>query len=116
MHFVNIFYYTHCPSAGSEHTLRIIGAYRDSVLLGYGIVEPSTGDLPQLAVARPHRRRGLGRQLLRVLLELLRSCAAAAPAVKVVNIPTTAVEALGFWEDAGLEVAGGQYEMKLPLV
>ena len=37
----------------------MFGAFDGAELVGYGINEPNTGDIPQLAVAPKHRRRGI---------------------------------------------------------
>ena len=56
-------------TTGSLDTLRFVGAYHaDTGLVGYGIVEPGTGDIPQLAVHPDYRRRGVGTRVLRRLL------------------------------------------------
>ncbi|MBU2574672.1 MAG: hypothetical protein KKH28_11410 [Elusimicrobia bacterium] len=36
------------------------GAFSGSRLVGYGVIKPRTGDIPQLAVGRNWRRRGAG--------------------------------------------------------
>lgn len=95
---------------GSFDTIKIIGAYSDGQLVGYGIVEPATGDIPQIAVAPANRRQGTGTLLLKHLLAYV-----TVEAVKVINVDITCTSLVGFLESAGMTNAGGQYEMQLLL-
>jgi ribosomal protein S18 acetylase RimI-like enzyme len=52
---------------------RIIGAFHDGALIGYGIIEKATGDVPQIAVHNVYRRRGIGTGILKELLMFNRS-------------------------------------------
>ena len=77
---------------------------------GYGVVEARSGDVPQLAVAKGHRRAGVGRQLLGALAGM-----AGSPRLAVLNVEggPTALHAL--LAAAGLPVLVEQHEMVLPL-
>lgn len=95
---------------GSMDTIKIVGAYYDAQLMGYGIVEPSTGDIPQIAVAPAYRHQGTGTILLKRLLGYV-----TVEAVKVINVDITCSSLVGFLESAGMTNAGGQFEMQLLL-
>lgn len=98
-------------TTGSLDTLRFVGAYNaDSGLVGCGIVEPGTGDIPQLAVHPDYRRRGVGTRVLRRLLTYI-----TAEVVKVINVDVACESMVGFLTARGLSNAGGQYEMQLLL-
>jgi ribosomal protein S18 acetylase RimI-like enzyme len=88
----------------------VVCAYRGSELVAYGIIEPATEDIPQLAVAPSMRRQGLGREILRQLL-----AHAATEYVKVVNVPTDSTGVVAFLESCAFVNAGGQYEMRRSL-
>ena len=90
--------------------MKFVGAFADSQLVGYGVVEPGTGDIPQLAVLPSYRRRGLGTRVLQQLLAHI-----TADVAKVVNVDVTCASMVGFLSCRGLSNAGGQYEMQLLL-
>lgn len=75
--------------------------------MGYGIIEPATGDIPQLVVTSSMRRQGLGREILRQLV-----AHAATEIVKVVNVQTDSTALIAFLERSAFVNAGGQYEMR----
>ena len=89
---------------------KIIGAFDGDTLAGYGITDPSSGDITQLAVARSYRKQGIGSAIFKELLSLNKHKAA-----KVINteIPNTIVTA--FVENNGIPKAGSQFEMVLVL-
>ncbi len=92
----------------------IFGAYDGSSgdasggdLVGYGIFEPATGDITQIAVAKTHRRRGIGTALLGEMMQRNR-----APGVKCINTEIGRDEALAaFLTARGITLAGKQFEM-----
>ena len=44
---------------------KILGIFNEENLIGYGIIEPHTGDIPQFAIAKNFRRKGLGTALFK---------------------------------------------------
>src|SRR5262249_47935471 len=42
----------------------IVGAYLEDRCFGYGIVFPSTGDIPQIAVDKSYRKKGIGSEII----------------------------------------------------
>lgn len=57
-----------------------LGVFMVDRLIGYGVFEPATGDVTQLAVDKPYRRQGIGSFLFGKMLEANR-----AEAIKIVN-------------------------------
>lgn len=85
---------------------KMIGAFHQNDLVGYGIIEPETGDIPQLAVHRDYRRNGIGTTLLNELKRINR-----APIAKVVNIESNQKEIISFIINSGLPRIVSQFEM-----
>ncbi len=76
-------------------------------LFGYVIFEPAAGDITQIAVARTHRRRGIGSALL---AEALRRN--TSPTIKCVNTEAGRDEALAkLLKTHNIHPAGKQFEM-----
>ena len=84
----------------------LIGAYAGDKIVGYGVIEKSTGDIPQLAVNRAHRRKGIGSAIFKALLAYNRH-----PAIKVINTHRSNTAATAFVENNGIPNIGWQYEM-----
>ncbi len=63
---------------------KVIGAFNNNTFIGYGIIEPETGDIPILAVAHQERRKGTGTLILQELKKMNR-----ADIVKIINIEST---------------------------
>jgi ribosomal protein S18 acetylase RimI-like enzyme len=78
--------------------------------LGYGILDPRSGDVAQLAVRPAHRRQGTGRRLLQAM-----GRAAQSETLSVLNVDARAPSAHAFLDALGFENFVGQYEMVLPL-
>lgn len=83
-----------------------LGAYEEDKMLGYIIIEPASGDIPQFAVAREWRRNGIGSLLLREALQLNQS-----ETVKIVNADIQYESITGFLKSKNIHVTGKQYEM-----
>lgn len=83
-----------------------LGVYDGERLVGYSIFEPAAGDIAQIAVARSHRRRGIGSSLLRSMVALNR-----APGVKCLNTESSCESIARFMEASGIALAGRQFEM-----
>jgi ribosomal protein S18 acetylase RimI-like enzyme len=87
-------------------TMEAVAARVDGRVVGYGIVERATGDVPQLAVDPGHRGRGVGGAILAALV-----ARTASQRVAVINVDDRDEAGLGFVGRAGLEVLARQYEM-----
>ncbi len=85
---------------------KVIGAFEDDSLVGYGIIEPQSGDVPQLAVSKTRRRNGIGSSLLNDLKKLNK-----ADILKVINIPSDQEEIKSFVLNNGIPKLVSQYEM-----
>jgi ribosomal protein S18 acetylase RimI-like enzyme len=72
---------------------------------GAAVVFPASGDLPLLAVAREHRRHGLGTRLLRA------ARARAARPLRILNIDTRAEHIAAFLSVGGAAPLARQIEM-----
>jgi len=91
-------------------TLVAVTAMADGQVVGYGIVEPRTGDLPQLAVAPDRRGDGIGRAILGRLAGLTEGENLVA-----LNLDETSEAANAFVEAVGFAPYTAQYEMMLQL-
>lgn len=97
--------------ARSKSAKLLLGAYLEGECVGYGVVSPSSGDIPQLAVSPQHRGRGIGSALLRAM------CALIPPdkTVTMNNVDSTASEMLAFCAARGFKPVITQFEMLLKL-
>jgi ribosomal protein S18 acetylase RimI-like enzyme len=84
----------------------ILGAFKEGKLLGYGIIEPASGDIPLLAVASMERRKGIGSFIASELRKLNK-----ADIVKMVNIPSNQEAIKQFIAKIGIPKIVSQYEM-----
>lgn len=84
---------------------------RDGRILGFGIADRETGDLPLLAVDSSSRSRGIGTALLADLARSL-SC----PAMGALNLDDDVSGPQAFLRAAGFAFEVGQYEMELDLL
>jgi ribosomal protein S18 acetylase RimI-like enzyme len=82
----------------------LVCAYVDDRCVGYGVGLPG-GSLMQLAVAREHRRRGVGTALLAALQREV------TESFKVNNIDEELKDMIGFFEARGFEIMLEQFEM-----
>ena len=93
-----------------EHFI-ILGAFLDDKLVGYGIIEPFTGDIPQLAVAGRNRRSGIGSTILNELRKYNE-----ANKTRVVNTDAAHEGTTNFFLKNGLQLMTTQLEMiKFPV-
>lgn len=79
--------------------------------VGYGIVYPSNGDIPQLAIHKEYRRRGIGARLLQHLAMQINS----GQTGRMINIDGAADGTLKFCEAVGMQKIVSQHEMLLEL-
>jgi ribosomal protein S18 acetylase RimI-like enzyme len=86
-----------------------LGAFVDKKLVGYGIVYPGTGDIPQFAVERSYRCRGIGTHLIHALQKAMITISPA----RVVNVDVRAASTLTFLKGIGFDALTSQHEMEL---
>lgn len=84
----------------------ILGAYKDSKLLGYCILEPGSGDITQIAVEKGYRRKGIASLLLMTALKSNRY-----DSVKAINYEMDLSGFSRLMETFGITLKGQQYEM-----
>lgn len=82
----------------------------DDIIVGYGIIDKITGDIPQIAVNKNYRRKGIARSIVTDLLENTES-----HTVSVLNVDDESKSTKDFLLTLGFEYVVGQYEMILKL-
>lgn len=88
----------------------VLGAFAGVKCVGYGVVYPESGDIPQFAVERTFRRKGVGSLIMKALARESRRGRLA-----VVNVDSASQETLNFLTSLGFKNFAGQYEMILGL-
>jgi ribosomal protein S18 acetylase RimI-like enzyme len=86
----------------------MVGVSHGDQMVGYGLIERHTGDIPHFAIDPKHRRKGLGTILFSELL----SCSEVNE-VRVVNTDANVVSVRKFMESLNFVPGTGQYEMLL---
>lgn len=90
----------------SQADFTVLGSYHNNSLVGYGIFEPTTGDITQLAVHKLHRRKGIGTALLFEMLKRNKHTN-----IKAVNTEVGCENVTLFFEANVLPLKGKQFEM-----
>ncbi|BCJ98705.1 GNAT family N-acetyltransferase [Anaerocolumna chitinilytica] len=85
----------------------VIAEY-SSTVIAYGMIDKKTGDIPQIAVHKDIRRKGIGSS---ILSELVRST--DAQRVSVLNVEASDKSMNDFLVQSGFNYQVGQYEMLL---
>jgi len=80
--------------------------FSDGKLIGYGVFEPASGDVTQIAVDKQFRRKGVGSLLFRYMLESNKH-----NSVKIINTDVTCDSITGFLQSKNIEISGKQFEM-----
>jgi ribosomal protein S18 acetylase RimI-like enzyme len=92
----------------STDAITLVGAFAGGELVGYGSLEEATTDVPQIAVARSHRRRGVGRALVGTMASMLPG---PDGSLWVLNVDTASQTDLAFFAALGGSEFVRQYEM-----
>lgn len=79
---------------------------RDGRIIGYGVIDRETGDIPQLAVQTEYRRQGVGRSILTELVNHT-----TAESISILNVDEQALTLRAFLQTAGFTCFVSQYEM-----
>lgn len=79
-------------------------------IVGYGIIDKKTGDIPQIAVDRNFRNKGIGKS---IFIDLLNNT--EADNIKVLNVDSQSVAMKNFLMKLGFKINVKQYEMALKL-
>jgi ribosomal protein S18 acetylase RimI-like enzyme len=77
-------------------------------IVGYGIIDKKTGDIPQIAVDKNHRGLGIGRS---IVTDLIKST--EAEGLSMLNIDSKCNSMKAFLMNLGFEYYVSQYEMTL---
>lgn len=83
-----------------------LGAFTPSGIVGYCVVEPNSGDLTQIAVDHPFRRKGVAAYLFEEALHLVK-----ADIIKILNTDISCSSITSFLQNRNINVIGRQYEM-----
>lgn len=90
----------------SSETFSYALATIEGDIVGYGIVDKKTGDVPQLAVHKKYRKKGIEQQLFSALLAKTKS-----PVLSLVNVDTQMKTFIELLQDIGFKRTTSQYEM-----
>ncbi len=82
----------------------------ESSIIGYGIIERKTGDIPQIGVSREHRRKGIAASIISDLINRTES-----DNIAVINVDDRGDSLKNFLETSGFEHFIDQYEMILKI-
>lgn len=90
--------------------LTCLGAIHSDRLVGYCVIDPTTGDLTQIAIDREFRRKGIATSLLNKVESMMQT-----GFIKVLNIPADDISLHSFLNDKNIPLMNRQFEMILPL-
>lgn len=83
-----------------------LGVFSEGNLIGYGVFDPISGDVTQIAVDKRFRRRGVGSLLFQKMLESNKHSS-----IKVINTDIECHSITAFLQSKNIEPAGKQFEM-----
>lgn len=83
-----------------------LGLFSESKLIGYGVFEPVSGDVTQIAVDKQHRRKGVGSLLVQKMLKSNKHSS-----IKFINTDIECNSITAFLKSKNIEPAGKQFEM-----
>lgn len=89
---------------------RMIGVFDGEQLIGYGIIESNSGDIPQLAVDKAFRRKGIGTLLFQTLMQYNLS-----NHVRIINTDHSCGAVTAFLNALHIAPSGQQLEMQKQL-
>lgn len=87
---------------------RMLCVYKDNTVIGYGIIEKMTGDIPQFGISKKYRRIGLASALFNHLIDLSES-----DKIQIINTDTKYDPLKNFIKSVNFNPGFGQYEMML---
>ena len=80
----------------------------DNKIIGYGIIDKATGDIPQMAVHKEYRNRGIGISIVANLIENTKS-----NVISLINVDSSYSPMVKMLSSLGFNNSIGQYEMLL---
>jgi ribosomal protein S18 acetylase RimI-like enzyme len=90
------------------NSFKIAGIFHSETLVGYGIIEKHTGDIPQFAIAKNYRKKGLGKLLFNWFTKNTESAN-----LKIINTDFKDEGIRKFMQSMDFKPGFGQYEMLL---
>ncbi|GAA0741550.1 GNAT family N-acetyltransferase [Clostridium oceanicum] len=84
--------------------------YLEDSIAGYGVIDKKTGDIPQIAVSKDHRHKGIGRSIVTDLIKNTES-----HKINISNVDNSSKSMKEFLLKLGFENIVEQYEMILKL-
>lgn len=88
-----------------------LGVFLENRLVGYGVFEPTSGDITQIAVDKENRRKGVASLLLREMVRLNKN-----DTIKVINTAISCDSITNFLKRKNIDLSGKQFEMIKSLV
>jgi N-acetylglutamate synthase-like GNAT family acetyltransferase len=82
----------------------------EDIIIGYGIIERESGDIPQIAVDKKYRCKGIGRSIMSDLIQNTE-----ANRISVLNVDFNCNSLKNFLTESGFEIKVSQYEMNLEI-
>lgn len=82
----------------------------DNTIVGYGIIDKRTGDIPQIAVNRHYRGKGIARSIITDMIMNTES-----DKISILNVDNESKSTNDFLLELGFENRVGQYEMLLKI-
>jgi ribosomal protein S18 acetylase RimI-like enzyme len=83
-----------------------LGAFVEQKLVGYCVFEPNSGDITQLAVDKPFRRKGIASILLHEVSKLNKNAT-----TKLINSDISCSSIVDFLKSKNVDIVGKQFEM-----
>ena len=83
-----------------------MGVFIENRLVGYGVFEPVSGDVTQIAVDKAYRHKGIGSLLFQKMLEMNK-----LGSIKILNTDLTCDSIPAFLRSKNIEPTGKQFEM-----
>ena len=90
----------------ASHDFISLGAFVEKKLAGYCIFEPNSGDITQIAVDKPFRRKGIASLLLHKIQKINK-----ISKMKLINADISCNAMVDFLKSKNIEVLGKQFEM-----
>jgi ribosomal protein S18 acetylase RimI-like enzyme len=94
----------------ASDTFKYCFVHFEDAIVGYGIIDKKTGDIPQIAVHKQHRRKGIGRS---IVTELLKST--ESQNIAVINVDEHSKSTRDFLLELGFQYNVSQFEMMLKI-
>lgn len=90
---------------------QIMTVSTDNKIIGYGVIEPRSGGILQIAITPNYRKKKIGTKLIQKLIEL----APNSPRIHLINLDESSQISKLFFAKLGFESFSPQYEMSLTL-